>query len=98
MNPSEKIKCDLSSSVETIRNILSSRPFDYKDVHFVEEEFLPGEGKDYIGFIYDVKGKCKNYGDYKNYEVSVFSRDGLQFEVRKDSDQGFDDLEDRFTL
>lgn len=98
MNPPERIKCDLSSSVEIIKNVLSSRPFDYKDVYFVEEELLPGEGKDYVGFIYGVKGKHKNYGEYKNYEVSVFSRDGLRFEVRKDSDQGFDDLENRFTL
>ena len=67
--------------------------FVYKEAHFVEEEFLPGEEAGYIGFIYDVKG---HFGE--NYKVSVFSHDGFNFEIRKHNDQGFDDLEGRFTL
>ncbi|MGG3450529.1 hypothetical protein [Domibacillus aminovorans] len=81
-------------SVEEITNELLNGEFGYKEVHFIEKEFLPGEGDQYIGFIYDVKGTFNG----NNYEVSVFSHDGSTFEIRKDSDQGFDDLEGKFTL
>jgi hypothetical protein len=88
-----KMTRQLFDSAEKIAQKLLHGKFVYKEAHFVEEEFLPGEGAGYIGFIYDVKG---HFGD--NYKVSVFSHDGFNFEIRKHNDQGFDDLEGRFTL
>lgn len=89
----EKMTCELVHTAENIKQELLNGDFGYQEVHFVKEEFLPGEGAGYIGFIYDVKGHfCQNN------TVSVFSHDGFTFEIRKHNDQGFDDLEGRFTL
>ncbi|MGG3448393.1 hypothetical protein [Domibacillus aminovorans] len=88
-----KMTRQLLNSVEKITQKLLHGEFFYNEVHFIEEEFLPGEGASYIGFIYDVKG---HFGE--SYKVSVFSHDGFTFEIRKHNDQGFDDLEGRFTL
>ncbi|OKL36585.1 hypothetical protein [Domibacillus mangrovi] len=89
----EKVTYEWLHTVDKITHELLNGDFGYQEVHFIEEEILPGEGASYVGFIYNAKG---HFG--KNDKVSVFSHDGFTFEIRKHNDLGFDDLEGRFTL